>query len=119
MEKEHEYIDFGRALNDYYNEFAGLLMLATSGSLTDENFCETINALAIRLGGKLTRTFREVFPESEYPHVYAHDPQKNIALLDIIAEEIQKMYTEKNLDRGKITMLCRKARSMTHPTYKE
>jgi hypothetical protein len=119
MEKEHDDLDFGRALHDDENEFAGLLMLATSGSLTDENFCETIDALAMRLGGKLVRTFEEVFPEREYQKVYEHASKKDIALLDIIAEQIQGMYTEKNLDRGKITMLCRKARSITHPTYKE
>ena len=116
MEKEHDYLDFGRALNDYYNEFAGLLMLATSASITDENLLSTCDAIAPKLGGKLARTFEEVFPEEEYPEVYDHASKKDIALLDIIAEEIQKMYVEKNLDRVKMAMLCRKARSITHKT---
>jgi hypothetical protein len=31
MEKEYDDLDFGRALHNDENEFAGLLMLATSG----------------------------------------------------------------------------------------
>ena len=119
MEKQREYLNFDLALNDYFNEFMGLLMLATNESMTDDDFRVTLDALVVRLGGKLTRTFEEVFPETEYPEVYERASKKDICLLNIIAEEIQGMYTEKKLDRRRMAMLCRKARSITHPTYKE
>jgi len=70
----------------------------------------------MRLGGKLVRTFEEVFPKREYQKVYEHASKKAIVLLNIIAEQIQGGYTEKNLDRGKITVLCRKVRSIIHQT---